>query len=260
MARAVLAEQGDQLVAVVLGVGHQMPAAHVEPLHPVEALPEAKLHGLQRLAQVLGARFAQHVEVQSLDPLGQTAQLREPLGRDAQPRAGHAGIVQIGLDGRIERIDAQSARQPVDERTLAEPFVLREGVERDVVAACDDLVDVAVGVYRRIGVGRTAELLADEARFGGGTGRGPVGVFRQLGEDAPHGAGLQRHDDLRARRAAHAVDDRQIAVERRFVEQVTGRRYFGKIDHRHGSFRKNSHKINKNRRSATISAADFYGK
>ena len=134
------------------------------------------------------------------------------------------------------------------------------GIEGDMVAAAKYLFDIAVGIDRGVGMGGAAELLENKTRFGGGRSRRAVAVAGQFGKDAPHGAGLQRHDDLRARRAAHAVDDRQIAVERRFVEQVTGRRYFGKNDHRHGSFRKNSHKINKNRRSATISAADFYGK
>ncbi len=40
MARTELPQQRNQRVAVVVGVGHQMAAAHVEPLDTIQILPE----------------------------------------------------------------------------------------------------------------------------------------------------------------------------------------------------------------------------
>jgi hypothetical protein len=54
----------------------------------------------------------------------------------------------------------------------------------------------------------------------------------QFGKDAPHGAGLQSHDNFSARFAAHTVDYRQITVQQLFVEDVTRRRQFQEVNHR----------------------------
>jgi len=75
---------------VVFGVGHQVPAAHVEPPDPVEILPEMLFDGFQRQLQVVRARLAQHVEVQPVDPGGKIVQF---IGRNAEARAGgHKGL------------------------------------------------------------------------------------------------------------------------------------------------------------------------
>ena len=222
VARPELAQQGDQLIAVVVGVRHQVAAAHVEPLDAVEQVAEALLDGLKGQPQVLGARFAEDVEMESLDALGEFAQL---FGRDAQTRAGDARVVEVGLDGRIARVDPQTARDAVDQGPLSEAFELGEGVEGDVVAAAQDLVEVAVGIDRGIGMGRSAELFEDEPGLG-------VGMLRQLGKNAPHGAGLQCDDDLGARLAPYAVDQGQIRIEQRLVEHIARGRQFQKVNHR----------------------------
>ena len=126
-----VAQDGNQLVAVVFGVRHQMAAAHVEPLELRQQLAEVPLERLERQTQMLGPRFAEDVEMEPLDAGRQLAQL---LGHDAQPRPGHAGVVECRLDGRVARVDAQSARDAADERLLSEALVLRHGVEGDVVA------------------------------------------------------------------------------------------------------------------------------
>ena len=170
--------------------------------------------------------------MQPLDSIGESAVSGQLIGRDAQTRPRHAGVVEIRLDGRILGIDAQSARKAVDQRPLSETCVLRKGVEGYVAAAVQDLVDVVIRIGGGIGVGRTAELLQHKPCFGGRTGRGSVGVGRQLGEDAPHGAGLQGDDDLGTRFAAHAVDHLQIMVQQRLIEHVARRRQFQKVNHR----------------------------
>lgn len=89
-----------------------------------------------------------------------------------------------------------------------------------MVAATQDLVDITVRVGRGIGVSGTPELLENEARLGGGTRRSSVGVLRQLGKNAPHGAGLQGDDNFGARFPAHTVDSRQVPVQQLLVEDV----------------------------------------
>lgn len=89
-----------------------------------------------------------------------------------------------------------------------------------MVAATEYLVDIAVGIDGSVGVRRLAVLLEYKPRFGGGTRRGTVGMACQLGENAPHGAGLQGYDNFGARLAAHAVDHGQIAIQQRLVEDV----------------------------------------
>ena len=180
---------------------------------------------------MLRPRFAQDMEMQPLDPVGHPALRLQLLGGHTQPRPRHAGVVEIGLDGRIARIDAQAARDSAQQRHSAEPPELPERIEGQMTAAIENLADVAIGVDRSIGVRRLAELLPHQTGLGGRTGRRPVAVLRQQGEDAPHGARLEGDDHLGARLAAHTVDHREIALQQRFVQQETGRRNPLEINH-----------------------------
>ena len=213
-------QQGDQAVAVIPRGRHQVAAAHVEPFDPVEIRSEMRLDGLQRLLQMLRARFAEDVEMQPLDTRRKSAVRRQLFGRDAQPRAGDAGVVEVRLDGRILRVDPQAAGNAVDKGFLAEAAELRQRIERDMIAAIEDFVDIGVRVDRGVGVGGTPELLENETRLGGGTCSRTVGMLRQLGKNAPHGAGLQGDDNFGARFPAHTVDSRQVPVQQLLVEDV----------------------------------------
>ena len=70
MAGLELPEQRDQLVAVVLGVRHQVAAAHIEPFDPVEVLAEVFFDGFERQPQVVRTRLAEHVEMQTVEYWG----------------------------------------------------------------------------------------------------------------------------------------------------------------------------------------------
>ena len=157
---------------------------------------------------------------------------RQLFGRNAQPRAGNAGVVKVRFDGRILRIDPQAARKAADKGPLPETFELRDGVEGDMVAAMQYLVDIAVRIGRGVGVGGLPELLENEARLGGGTRSRTVGVPRQFGKNAPHGASLQGHDNFGTRFPAHAVDRPEVRIEQFLVEDVARRRQFQKVNHR----------------------------
>ena len=229
MAGLELPEQRDQLVAVVLGVRHQVAAAHIEPFDPVEVLVEVFFDGFERQPQVVRTRLAEHVEMQTVDS---RRQLLQEVGRNAQTRTRNAGVVEVGLDGRILGIDTQSARNAAQQGHRSETLELGDGIEGDMVAAAKYLFDIAVGIDRGVGMGGAAELLENKTRFGGGRGRRAVAVAGQFGKDAPHGAGLQSHDNFSARFAAHTVDYRQITVQQLFVEDVTRRRQFQEVNHR----------------------------
>ena len=220
MAGLETAEQGDQAVAVVFGMRHQVAAAHIEPLYPIEQMSEMFLDGLQGQPQVLGARFAEDMEMKSFDTFRKAAVRRQLLGRDAQPRAGDAGVVEVRFDRRILRVDPQAARNAVDKGFLAEALELRNGIKSDMVAATQDFVDIGVRVDRGVGMGRTPELLENEARLGGGTCSRTVGMLRQLGKNAPHGAGLQGDNNFRTGFPAHTVYSRQVPVQQFLVEDV----------------------------------------
>ena len=69
-------------------------------------------------------------------------------------------------------------------------------------------------------MGGTPELLENETRLGSGTCSRTVGMLRQLGKNAPHGAGLQGDDNFGARFPAHTVDSRQVPVQQLLVEDV----------------------------------------
>ena len=94
------------------------------------------------------------------------------------------------------------------------------------------LVDIAVRIGRGVGVGGLPELLENEARLGGGTRSRTVGVPRQFGKNAPHGASLQGHDNFGTRFPAHAVDRPEVRIEQFLVEDVARRRQFQKVNHR----------------------------
>ena len=101
-----------------------------------------------------------------------------------------------------------------------------------MVAATQYLVDIAVRIGRGVGVGGLSELLENETRLGGGTRSRTVGVPRQFGKDAPHGASLQGHDNFGTRFPAHAVDRPEVRIEQFLVEDVARRRQFQKVNHR----------------------------
>ena len=199
-----------------------MAAAHVQPTHLRQPAPEALLDGAERLHKILGRRFAEGVEVQPLDARRQS--VGQLVGGDAHARSGGAGVVERRADLGIFGVDAQAARDPcavgLDHR--AEALVLREGVEGDVAAAAEQLGEVGLGVGRRIGVGGGAHLVEDEARLPNGAGRGARDVFADDGEDVPQGGGFQGKDDLHAGALFDLTDEREVAAEQGFLDDVAG--------------------------------------
>ena len=219
--RLELLQNADQLVAIVILVGHKVSAAHIEPFDPVEETTETLFDGIERQAQMFGAGLAQHVEMQSFHPGGQLLQLP---GRNTQPRTGHARVIEIGFYRRIAGVDPQAARNTAQQGHLSEPFELRNGIEGDVIAAIENLFDIPVGIYRSVRMRRTAELLENQPRLGQRRSGGSVGMLRKLRENTPHGTGLQSDDHFGTALPANAVDDRQIPIEQLLIQHKAGRR------------------------------------
>ena len=219
-----LPQQCNQFIAIVIGMGHQMPAAHIEPLDRIEIFAETLFDRFQCQPEVFGTRLAQHMEMQSLNADRQAARRIQFLGRNTQPRACDTRIIKVCFDRRILRIDAQSARNAVNQRPLTEPLELRQRVERDVVAVTHDFVETGIGVNGCIRVRRTSVLLRHEPRFGDGTCRSTVGMLRQFGKNPPHGAGFERNDDFDTRFAPHTVNSSKIRIEQPLIEHIARRR------------------------------------
>ncbi len=146
-------QNGNQFVAVVPRGGHQMAAAHIEPLYPIEIRPEMRVSTASSASADVPGAIRRRRGNAALDARRKSAVRRQLFGRDAQPRTGNAGVVEVRFDGRILRIDAQAARKAADKGPLPEALELRDGVEGDMVAATEYLVDIAVGISRGVGVG-----------------------------------------------------------------------------------------------------------
>ena len=70
-----------QVPDVVALTGHQVPAAHVEPLQAGQVLAKLLLEGQQHLFQVKTCALAQGMEMEALDALGQFLQV---IGQHAE--------------------------------------------------------------------------------------------------------------------------------------------------------------------------------
>ncbi len=103
-------------------------------------------------------------------------------------------------------------------------FVLRERIERYMAATPHDMVELVVGVRRRIGVRSAAELLARQARLVERAGRGGAYVFAEHGKGAPQRESLESEDDLGAALARHAAYEREVAAQKTFLDYVARRR------------------------------------
>ena len=197
----------NQQVYIVTFAGHKMTAAHIEPLNFIQQVTELPLHNLQRGNQVLGLRLTQRVEVEALNALGKFLQ---QLGTDAKTACGRCGVVEVRFDGRVFVVDAQTARDTIQQGPLAVALPLPERVEGYVVAVAHELLPLTLRVDGCVGVCPLAILLVDQAGLGQRACRSAVGVLAEDGKDTPHCARFEGHDNLHARLTTHTVDDGHI--------------------------------------------------
>ena len=219
-----VAQESYQVVGVVALAGHQVAAAHVEPFDLRQQVAESLFDPHEGLLEVVGGRLAQRVEVQPLDALRQVRQL---VGRDAQPRTGGTGVVEVGLDLGVFGVDAQSARHAVavGHDLGVEVLELAQRVEGDVAAVPQDGGEIALGVGWRIGVGGAAHLFEGEPGLVYGAGGGAGDVFPDDGERLPQGVGLECQYDVDPGGLLDRADELQVAAQACLLEHVAGRWY-----------------------------------
>ena len=102
--------------------------------------------------------------------------------------------------------------------------VLHRGVEDHRVRKPEDLGQVRGLVSRAIGFDDAVIMVATKLRFPQARGADPVEIFADHIAERPHGEGLEREQHLRARSVSDILQRRQIAADRGFVDDETGRR------------------------------------
>ncbi len=222
VAAAEVLQQPDEVRDVVVGAGDVVPAAHVEPFTLLDEVGELFLRGLQTAFEGIAVVLAEHVEVQPLDAFGQ--RVGHVVAQDAESRARHGGVVEVGLDFRILGVDAQSEGDLLGEGggLLAEPVVLPQRVERQVTAVHEELFEIVVGIDGRVGVCLAAHLLGDEPRLVHGAGGGAAKPLVDERERRPEGVALERADDLHAGLFLHEIQQLQVCQQSLLRENVAG--------------------------------------
>ena len=106
MARLEALEQLDEVLGVVASTGHEMASAHVDPFDLREPWGKALFDHAECVFEVVGGGFAERVEVETLDAIGELG--RELVANDAKARAWRAWVVEVGFDIGIFGIDAHT--------------------------------------------------------------------------------------------------------------------------------------------------------
>ena len=218
--RAGLADQADQAVAVVEGLGDPVAAAHVEigELRRAKEVAELFIDRDEGLFEVVGVLLAEGVEVQA----GQAGEIgaRELVGGDAEAGACDAGIVERGGTGGALGIDPQAAvelavfKPRVRHDDVAEAEPLGQRVEVEVVGEFAELADFLFLIGGRVGDDVFAEVVAGEHGFPQAGGAAAVEMVAEMGEGLPAGEAFQREDDLAARGIGGFAEQGGVATER----------------------------------------------
>ena len=171
-------------------------------------MSELRLEGCEHLFEVETGGFAEGVEVQPLDAVGQP--LGEVVGHHSEAAAGECRIVDVRLYDRTLRVHPQSGRHRclgmgciVGLKVGLEAVPLAERVECDVAAPCEVCAYGLRCVGRAVGVHAGVQFLHAELQLVERRCRAPHAVFAENGECAPQCIGLERHDDGHSGLAGH---------------------------------------------------------
>ena len=138
---------------------HQVSSAKVQPLQLREPTPELRFKMLQRVLQCRSRTLAMAMAMEALDAFRQN--VRQLLRKHTEPAARGARVVKFCLYFTVFGVDTK----PVRHKMLGEmghfwqqPLILRKGIEGDVAAAMQYLVELIFLVCRAVGMGKGAEL------------------------------------------------------------------------------------------------------
>ena len=166
-----IAQEANQLIFIIILMGHQMPAPHVQPFDLRKEMSETLFHSLQRTPQIFRTRLAQRMKMQTFHPLRQLLQTRN---RNPQTGSRTGRIIQIRLNSRILRINPQSTRYAGTPCPLAKTVILAEGIERNMAAIPQNLIDFLRRIDRSIRMCRATVFLKNETCLCQRTGSGTV--------------------------------------------------------------------------------------
>ena len=144
----------------------------------------------QSVFECFGRTLAVTMTMESFNPGWQS--VRKLRGHHAETGTGRTRIVQVHFYLRILRIDAQPARDTllrmqtvVFLHARIETGILAHGIERDMTAAREYLVEITFRIRRRISMCLATELFRRQTGLVEGTGRGMADVFPENRERFP---------------------------------------------------------------------------
>ena len=156
-------ENVNELVPVVILASDVVTTAKVYPLHLREIFAKVLFECSENNFEGVGILFAECMEMQSFDAVEKF--WLEFDFSDAEAGVLAAGIVEVGFDGRVFRVDADACAHAVGECLVFKTLPLRKTVERDVVGCIKNLVDFVFFVDGRKDVDFLVHLFACETCF-----------------------------------------------------------------------------------------------
>src|SRR5690606_24053416 len=96
---------------LIIGPGHMVSAAEIDPIELPEEGTQHGLHGVPGALEWREILLAKAVHMEAIDPLHM---LRQQLSdRKAKPAAGRCGVIFCDLSFAVHRVDAQADVEPL---------------------------------------------------------------------------------------------------------------------------------------------------
>ena len=198
-----------------------MASPEIDPLHLMHPGPECFFHRLQRRLQVIGILLTEGMEVKAVH-MGQLFRTKL-FPCNAQPGSGRAGIINgmIPLGGTL-RIDSKPNAFLCLNRLIPEFFQLRKGVEHDVIAVCQNLIDLILPKGRGIHMVFFSHLFPAQSRLVQPAGRRPIQILPDQRIQGIHGKGFLRQQNSASGFFPDFVQLLQIPDQGIFLNEITG--------------------------------------
>ena len=194
-----------------------MAATQVQPLQLREPTCKLLLNMHQRTLQHIGTALAMAVAMEAFDISRQL--FGQLVGCHAKAGARRTGIIESRTHLRILWIDTQADRS-LPPYPFVEPLVLRQRVKREVAGTAQYLVELRIGIGRRIGMGLAAELLKGQSGFTERAGRRRTDILTENRERLPKGKGLEGENYLDVGLTGHIGNESQVSSELRLFYNI----------------------------------------
>ena len=177
---------------IVVFTRHQVTTTEIEPLQLREPAGKLLFNMYECAFQHIGTTFAMTM---AMEPFYVGRQLvRQLVGSNAKTGTWGAGVIEHRAHLGVLGINAQpDGTLP---SPFVEPLVLRERVKGEVAGTAHHLIELSIGIRRRIGMSLRAKLLKRKTGFRQRTGRSGMDILSEDGERLPKGKGLEGQDNL----------------------------------------------------------------